>query len=118
MYACCTSKPIHELLNPNKHDITSAYEREFLYMTDHSVALQELEMTRDHLIAWIRKNLSEQEREFIFSIKQGQPKYDLLPFAGLENFPALQWKLKNIAKIEKDKHTLMLKKLADFLSAR
>ena len=44
-------------------------------------------------------------------MKQGEPDYSLLPFQNIEQFPALQWKLINIKKMDAAKHSIMLNKL-------
>jgi hypothetical protein len=44
-------------------------------------------------------------------MKQGAPRWDLLGIPGIDNLPALQWKLMNIGKMDKTKHAKMLDKL-------
>lgn len=115
VYLCCASKPIHELLNPNKLDISQSYEKEFLHMAEHPISLVDLERVRDELISWILTNLSQEEREFILSVKKCSPEYRLLSFKNLNNFPTLQWEINNLLKMDKNKNIIMLKKLEEVL---
>ncbi len=39
------------------------------------------------------------------------PRWDVLRLSGIEPFPGVQWKLRNIAKISPTKHIEVLKKL-------
>lgn len=111
VYLVCSPRPIHELLNPNLIDISHLYQNEFVNMTDQGVTLDQLLNTREKLIKTIKNQLNTNEKEFIISIKEGAPKYNLMPFNDLDKLPALNWKLKNIKLMEQKKHKDMLKKL-------
>jgi len=115
VYLASDAKPINELLNPNYLNITSLYEKEFNHMTAKPIAFDELMATRKNLIKKINISLTQDERKFLLSIKQGEPDYTLLPFKDLDKLPALQWKLINIKKMDKKKHEKMLVKLKDVL---
>jgi len=39
-----------------------------------------------------------------------------MPLENLETFPALQWKIKNIRLMDKEKQQMMLRKLEDVLN--
>jgi predicted nucleotidyltransferase component of viral defense system len=70
IYVACNSRPIHELLKPNKLDITKLYAAEFEGMTIRRSELNDLLLARDQLIADISYSLSDNERQFLMSIKR------------------------------------------------
>ena len=69
-------------------------------MPFEKVEFKALLNTRDQLIASITKDLTENERKFLLSIKEGTPNWGLLGVAGAEKLPAIQWKLMNIQKMK------------------
>lgn len=111
IYLLCSPRPIHELLRPNLIVLNNIFENEFINMTEKPVSLETLLNTREELIKVINQMLSSSEREFILSVKKGDPDYSLMPFDNLKDLPALKWKLINIRKMDKAKHQAMLKKL-------
>ena len=116
IYLASNPRPIHELLSPNLLDITQAFEREFHLMTVLDVNLKDLLETRDALIKKINIDLTENERLFLLSLKQGDPQWQLMPFGNINKLPALQWKLINIEKMDKKKHQLMVDNLKRVLN--
>ena len=52
---------------------------------------------------------------FLLSIKQGEPDWSLLPFDGLDQWPAIQWKLYNIRRMSPRSHKKALGRLRDTL---
>ncbi len=84
-------------------------------MIAEDIAFELLETTRDELIAIIRKELTSDERRFIVSIKQGQPLWDLLELEGIQDLPAVKWKLLNISRMDSTKHQKAVHKLRDYL---
>lgn len=106
---------MNELLNPNYLDISSLYAREFNNMTAEPVQLNELVDIRSKLVKELLIALTKDERNFLLSIKQGEPDYSLLPFKHLDQLPALKWKVINVRKMNKKKHAIMLNKLREVL---
>ena len=104
-----------EILNPQKIDISGIFEKEFKAMIAQSITLEELEKTRDKLVTTLRKELTPNERQFIVSMKQGQPLWDLLEIEGIEDLPAVKWKLLNILNMDPIKHKKAVHKLRDYL---
>lgn len=115
VYVACSPRPIHELLQPNLIDLRNVYENEFVNMTEKEISLESLLEAREQLINTINNDLSMNERNFLLSIKNGSPDYSLLPFSNIEQFPALQWKLFNIKKMDNIKHSIMVNKLKTVL---
>ncbi|MDR3229544.1 MAG: nucleotidyl transferase AbiEii/AbiGii toxin family protein, partial [Puniceicoccales bacterium] len=64
---CGDRKPIHEILFPNNHDISRAFQHEFLGMTDDPVTLSDLLETRDRLRVEIEQKLTPAHKEFLLS---------------------------------------------------
>jgi hypothetical protein len=84
-------------------------------MTMHTVSLEELVKLQKQLGAIVRKALSDKEKRFLVSFKEGTPDWGLLDTEGVAKLPALQWKLMNIPKMEKRKHQEYIKKLCQVL---
>jgi hypothetical protein len=62
------------------------------------------------------RQLTEQDKQFLMSIKQGEPDWALHPVDGIERLPAVQWKLKNIQAMRADKHRAAMERLEKVLS--
>lgn len=104
IYLASHDRPMSELLDPVRKDFRQAYEREFTGMVVEHVEYDELVEVRERLIDTIRDTLTENERKFLLSIKQGHPDWQLMPISGIDQLPAVQWKLLNIRKMKKEKH--------------
>ena len=115
VYLACDSRPMNELLNPNRLDISSLYVKEFNRMTTEPVLLDDLIYVREKLINELLISLTKNEKNFLLSIKEGEPDYSLLPFPDLDQLPALQWKIFNVRKMSKSKRSTVLNKLKDVL---
>ncbi|WP_202618189.1 nucleotidyl transferase AbiEii/AbiGii toxin family protein [Arcticibacter tournemirensis] len=99
-------RPMAELLNPNRKDISGIYETEFLQMAEIDVTLEELLSVRERLISDINKDMTDSERKFLLSIKNKTPDWTL---SGLDanlvsELPSVKWRLLNLEKMTKDKH--------------
>ena len=102
---------MHELLDPTPKNIRRIYENEFAGMTVDPVSYGDLIAARDTLIETLRKELTSGEREFLVSLKAGQPKWNSIGIDGVEKFPAVQWKLTNVRKMSAKKQSELLEKL-------
>ncbi len=115
IYLLSSNRPMNELLNPNLIDQRQAYTEEFLGMTDREVTYENLLDTREQLITEIHQKLTAADKEFLLSIKRGVPDWTKFAFPEVELLPSVQWKLQNIARMDKAKHADMLKKLEKVL---
>ncbi|MCF8345931.1 MAG: nucleotidyl transferase AbiEii/AbiGii toxin family protein [Bacteroidales bacterium] len=107
-------RTIHEVLHPNLLDQRSAFDKQFQGMSDIPFSYEDFETTREKLIETVNSSLSDPDRSFLLSFKGGTPNRELYPIAGLEDMPAVKWKLLNIQKLMKDnpeKHTALVDKL-------
>ncbi len=116
VYLVSHSRPMAELLNPHYQDIRKVFENEFDGMPFSKVSLQELEEARDKLVREIHQGLTDKEKQFIISVKRGEPKWDLIELRGVDLLPAVQWKLLNISRMDKVKLKAALSKLEKVLS--
>ena len=80
-------------------------------MTEEPVELADLEAASTQLFEWAASALNENKRRFLLSIKQGEPDWSLLPFEGLDRWPAIQWKLHNIRQMSTRSHKKALDRL-------
>lgn len=115
VYLICNDRPMVELLNPGFGDIRPVFETEFRDMASEEVTCEELEETRKALVARIASDLTLRERQFILSVKEGKPQWDLIGLDGVQDLPAVQWKLLNIGRMAPAKHQQAVRKLRDYL---
>lgn len=113
VYLASSPRPIHEILNPNPtlQDMRSIYEEDFVGMTQSSVSYEELINVRLNLTQLLLQHLTINERQFLLSIKAGNPGWSLFPIEGIKKLPGLQWKLMNIKKMDAQKHRIALDNL-------
>ncbi|MBN2251462.1 MAG: nucleotidyl transferase AbiEii/AbiGii toxin family protein [Candidatus Altiarchaeota archaeon] len=115
VYLISHDRPMVEILNPNFGDIRAVFETEFEGMTMEEVACEDLEKTREELVAMVARELIVEEKQFIVSVKEGGPRWDLIGIEGIENLPAVKWKLVNISRMSQVKHKQAIRKLKDYL---
>jgi len=114
-YLAGHKRPIAELLQPNRNPIDNLFANHFAGMTEEPVELAELEAARTQLFEWVASALTDSERRFLLSVKQGEPDWALLPFESLDKWPAIQWKLHNIRQMGARNHKKALDRLRDVL---
>lgn len=115
VYLISHPRPIAEILNPHLIDISVQYEQEFRYMTEDQVSFVELLNTREELIRLIRHGLKNKDKEFLLSLKAGEPKWELFPVSHAQHLPAVRWKCINIAKMTNEKRREAKDKLENVL---
>lgn len=115
VYLVSHPRPMVEILSPQRKDIRAIFENEFKGMIAENITFEALEMTRNNLVAILLQELAPDERRFIVSVKQGQPRWDLLDLEGIKDLPAVKWKLLNIARMDPSKHQKAVRKLRDYL---
>jgi predicted nucleotidyltransferase component of viral defense system len=114
-YLAGHDRPIHELLDPARQDVRAVFEKDFVGMVTVPVKYEDLIDARETLVSKIRLGLTSPERQFLLSLKEGKPEWNLLGLVGIEKLPAIQWKLANIQKMKSRKHAEMLAKLRKVL---
>ena len=111
IYLASHNRPMAELLDPNFHDFRDLFENEFKGMTSINVSYEELLTIARELADRILENLSNNEREFLLSVKTGTPDFSLFSVPGIENLPAIKWKVENISKMKSEKKNAATEKL-------
>jgi hypothetical protein len=99
-YLAGHNRPIHEVLFPKKLPLGPAFTNEFSGMTRDGVALSLLEQTQERLITQLPRALSASHRDFLLSLANAEPRWELMPFTHLQHLPALRWKLLNLRKLQ------------------
>jgi len=115
VYLISHDRPMVEILNPGFTDIRPVFETEFQGLTLEEVTCEDLEKTREELVSMIVRDLTIAEKQFIVSVKEWMPQWDLMGIAGIENLPAVKWKLLNIGRMSPLKHRKAIHKLRDYL---
>jgi hypothetical protein len=114
VYAACSSRPLHELIDPNLIPIDRAFAQEFDGMTVEHVPLEKLLAARERLVGDIRARLPGEAAEFLLSVHDGTAKFDLIGLPGAADLPAIRWKLLNLERLKAqnaDKHAEQRAKL-------
>jgi predicted nucleotidyltransferase component of viral defense system len=117
VYLLSHTRPMEEVLNPGLQNIQSVFENEFDGMVVKPVSLEDLITTRLKLIKTIRETLTDNEKKFILSFKRKEPDWQLLGIDGVQNLPAVKWKLQNLDRMSDTKHKVAYKKLEKYLEA-
>jgi len=115
VYLVSHSRPIIEILNPHWGDLRPIFEREFQGLVVEPVTAEELRIVGEQLVSRLHQEMTQEERRFIVSVKEGKPQWDLLAVPGIENLPAVRWKLQNIRRMTPMKHREALRKLRAYL---
>ena len=63
----------------------------------------------------IKSSLTENEKLFLLSFKNMTPDWTLLGLEGIENMPAIKWKMLNLKKMKPASHRKAYEKLEDYL---
>ena len=115
VYLISHNRTMTELLRPIRKDISTLYENEFIRMTQVDVSLEELEAVRENMISEINVALTDEEKRFLLSFKSLAPEWSLLGLPNIKALPAVRWKMLNLGKMDKAKHSRALKNLEDAL---
>jgi len=116
VYLISSGMPMAELLAPNRLPIAEVFETQFSGMTLNPVTLAALEGARERMIALIHQHITDKHRAFLLSFKQGEPDWSLLNLSGVDELPAVQWKLMNIKRMTAAKHREAVARLEAVLS--
>jgi predicted nucleotidyltransferase component of viral defense system len=118
VYLLSHNRPMSEVLAPPRLDISAEYRRGFEGMVDEQVTLDDLLKAREDLITEIVGKMPEQHKKFLISVKQGEIDWSLLDLPGVEDLPAVRWKLENLAKLSADRRAQLLNGLNQALEVK
>lgn len=108
VYMLSHHRPMAEVLDPPRQDMTDDYEHGFIGMTDEPVPLAELESTREAMIETIVGGMPAAHKNFLVSFERGEPDWDLLGLAGVPDLPAVKWRQINLDKLPKEKRDALV----------
>ncbi|VVN69729.1 nucleotidyl transferase AbiEii/AbiGii toxin family protein [Pseudomonas fluorescens] len=111
VYLISHGRPINELLAPRWKKQDGIFQAEFAGMTREPVTLEQLESTRAELLAAIQKQFTGQDAAFLLSLKRGEPDWALLNLPGVDQLPAVRWKLRNIMEMSASRRAGAVDKL-------
>lgn len=117
VYLAGHPRPMKELLDPRMQDIEAIYQNQFAGMTTDPVSLDDLVAVQHGLAGQVLRALTENEKAFLLSVKRGEPEWDRMGIAHLQDLPALRWKVMNIQRMDARKRTAALAKLEKVLGA-
>jgi len=108
-------RPINEVLLPNWKDQKQAMETQFSGMSMENFAYEDYEQTREALLTVIHESLTDEDKDFLLSLKDLKPDWTIYDF---ERFPGIAWKLENLMKLKEnnpEKHAKLYEALKQTL---
>lgn len=99
VYLISHDRRMSELPSPKFKSLRAEYSASFQGMTRQAVSLAELETTREALVDYLRRHLTETDKRFLLSFKERQPEWALLGLPHVKELPAVRWKLANLEKM-------------------
>jgi predicted nucleotidyltransferase component of viral defense system len=120
VYVSSSSRPPHELLNPNLTPLTKVFETEFSGMTVDAVTVADLEHVRVRLIEDVQSRLIDNAALFLRTLVDGKPDFDTIGLPSAADLPAVQWKVQNILNLREsnpEKHAAQRESLEALLVA-
>ena len=86
-------------------------------MTRVEVSLDDLVRVQRSLANILVRALDDDEKEFLLSMKRGEPEWHRLGIEHLAQLPGIQWKIINIRKMDSGKRKAALERLTRILAA-
>ncbi len=111
-------RPISEVISPMFIDQRQAFETQFSGMANIPFRYDDYERTRIQLVGQVQSKLTNSDRKFLMSFKEGNPDWEKLSIKNASELPAVQWKLQNIERLILDnpkKHKEMVSILESVL---
>lgn len=103
VYLVSHKRPAEELLFPTHRPLDDLFRGEFQGMTRETISLEEIESARSEMLRKIQSSLEEDEKHFLVSFHRNRPEWERLGLSGIENLPAIRWKLHNIGRMPESK---------------
>ena len=111
-------RPISEVISPMFIDQRQAFETQFSGMANIPFSYDDYEQTRIQLVDQVQSKLTNSDRQFLMSFKDGNPDWEKLSVKNARELPAVHWKLQNIERLKHDnprKHKEMVSVLENVL---
>jgi len=90
---------ISHVIKPREKDVTELYQKQFVDMTVDPVPLETLVAARQRLVREIHARLDAPVKKFLVSAQRGVPDWPLLGLDGVDQLPAIKWKLLNVRRM-------------------
>lgn len=116
-YLISHNRPMSEVIAPTMLDLATSYAKDFVGMTKEPIPLAQLIETRYELVRLLQSCFTQRDKDFLLSIKSGYPKWELTDLQEIQNFPSIQWKLRNIRAMDQKKRDKAYKTLEKLLSS-
>jgi predicted nucleotidyltransferase component of viral defense system len=116
VYLISHDRPIWEVLNTRRKEITVEFSENFEGMTTEPVALDALLAAREALVAAMVGDMPESHRNFLLGFKRGTPDWSLLELPEAVGLPAVRWKQLNLDKLPKADRARMVRQLKTILN--
>ena len=110
-YLLQTGCSFSEVLDPKLKNIEEIFSSSFQGMTREPVVLKDLEKCRAAILQQLPEVLGVEFEVFLVSLLEKRPKWELLPFKNLEDYPGVRWKVLNINKMSADQVKKELKSI-------
>ncbi len=111
VYLIGHNRPMAELLAPRAKPLAEVYESEFKGMTFNDVGVEVLESTLPRLVEMLHANLTDEDKAFLLSFKEGSPNWEHLEIPHIEQLPSVRWKQLNLDNMNKKKRREAISKL-------
>jgi len=115
-YLLSHDRPMAEVLQPMRKDISEEFLRGFEGMTDAPVSRDELVAAREALIADIVGKMPVAHRQFLVSFEEGRPDWPLLGLPNVQDLPAVRWRQQNLDKLSPAKRAELVAQLRKVLN--
>ncbi len=112
-----SDRPIHESFAPMLLDQRFAIVNQFEGMTDILFTYEDFEQTRAKLITDVRALMTDADKQFLLSFEAGEPQWEGYEFEYFKNYPSVQWKLLNLAKLKKSNPSKLQSEVDRLLAA-
>ncbi len=100
VYVASSGRPMHELLSSTTPLNEALYDAEFVGMTREEVSLEELQRARTRLHEDIKAGLTGDVAEFLLTLHDAEPDFNLIGLPDAAQLPAVRWKLLNLEKLK------------------
>lgn len=90
---------ISHVIDPREKDVADLYEKQFVDMAVEPVSMDVLLEARRSLVREIHARIDARIRQFLLSAQRGAPDWTLLGLDGVDQLPAVKWKLLNVKRM-------------------
>ena len=115
IYVISHDRPMHEVLQARRKDISEEFLRGFNGMTLNPVTIEELVAAREALITNIVGKMPSAHRKFLIGFERGQPDWNLLGSPAAAELPAVKWRQLNLDKLPANKRAMLVDELENVL---